>query len=544
MSNPTRKSPLAPFRHGDFRVLWSATLISNFGSLVQAVGAAWMMTQLTDSATLIALVQASNTLPIMLFALLSGALADIFDRKTLLLGAQFFMAAVSVMLAVLTWQGWMTPLLLLALTFLIGAGQAIYNPPWQASMQDLVPREDLPAAVTLNSVGFNLMRSVGPAAGGIITAGFGAATAFAVNAVSYVPLLGALMRWHPRTPPRTTSPEPFVSAVGAGLRYVALSPNLMRVLLRGALFGFSAIVIMALLPLLAKQQPQGGSLLFGLLLGCFGLGAICGALLNPMLRERLDNENVVRLAFAAFAASALVLAWTESNWAHALAMLPAGASWVLALSLFNVTVQLSTPRWVVARALALYQTSVFGGMALGSWVWGMIASAHGVETAIALAAIPLILGAILGYWLRIPEFGTLDLDPVNRFREPALGLDLRGRSGPIMVTVTYTIDQRDVPEFLRLMALRRNVRRRDGARNWALLRDLESPESWTESYHIATWDEYVRHNLRRTKADFQTYEGLHKLHRGPHPPVVHRMIERHTVPSSDNTPLMGKLELP
>ncbi len=544
MPSSVRQSPFAPFRHRDFRTLWTATLISNFGSLVQAVGAAWMMTQLTDSATLIALVQASNTLPIMIFALISGALADIFDRKTLLLAAQAFMAVVSVLLAVLTWQGWMTPVLLLSLTFLIGVGQAIYNPPWQASMQDLVPREDLPAAVSLNSVGFNLMRSVGPAAGGIITAAFGAAAAFAVNAVSYIPLLGALMRWHPQTPPPTTSPEPFVAAVGAGLRYVALSPNLMRVLLRGALFGFSAIVIMALLPLVAKEQPQGGSLLFGLLLGCFGLGAIAGALLSPSLRERFDNENIVRLAFAGFAASALVLAWTESIWLHALAMLPAGASWVLALSLFNVTVQLSTPRWVVARALALYQTAVFGGMALGSWVWGAIASTEGVDVAMAAAAMPLILGAVLGQWLRIPEFGTVDLDPVNRFQEPALRLDLRGRSGPIMVMIDYEIDQKDVPEFLRLMALRRNIRRRDGARGWALLRDLEHPERWTESYHIATWDEYVRHNLRRTKADFQTYQELHRLHRGDTPPQVHRMIERHSVSLDDDVPLLGKIEVP
>ncbi len=544
MPRSAHQSPFAPFRHRDFRTLWTATLISNFGALVQSVGAAWMMTQLTDSATLIALVQASNTLPIMIFALISGALADIFDRKTLLLAAQLFMATISVLLAVLTWQGWITPILLLSLTFLIGVGQAVYNPPWQASMQDLVPRADLPAAVSLNSVGFNLMRSVGPAAGGIITAAFGAAAAFAVNAVSYIPLLGALLRWHPQTPPRTTSPEPFVAAVGAGLRYVALSPNLMRVLIRGALFGFSAIVIMALLPLVAKEQPQGGSMLFGLLLGCFGLGAIGGALLNPRLRERLNNENVVRLAFAGFAASALMLAWTDAVWAHALAMLPAGASWVLALSLFNVTVQLSTPRWVVARALALYQTAVFGGMALGSAVWGAVASTHGVDVAMAAAAVPLILGAVLGQWLRIPEFGTLDLDPVNRFREPALRLDLRGRSGPIMVMVDYEIDQKDVPEFLRLMALRRNIRRRDGARNWALLRDLENPERWTESYHIATWDEYVRHNLRRTKADYETYQELHALHRGAQPPVVHRMIERHTVGPSDDLPLLGKLELP
>ncbi|UXU76112.1 MULTISPECIES: MFS transporter [unclassified Paracoccus (in: a-proteobacteria)] len=544
MSPPPRKSPFAPFRHADFRLLWSATLISNFGGLVQSVGAAWMMTQLTDSATLIALVQASNALPIMIFALISGALADNLDRRTLLLGAQTFMAVVSLLLAVLTWQGWMTPVLLLTLTFLIGVGQAIYNPPWQASMQDLVPREELPAAVTLNSVGFNLMRSVGPAAGGIITAIFGAAAAFAVNAVSYLPLLGALLRWHPVTPARLTTPEPFVAAVGAGLRYVALSPNLVRVLTRGALFGFSAVVVLALLPLVAKENPQGGSLLFGLLLGCFGLGAIGGAMINPRVRERFDNENVVRIAFAAFAGSALLLGLTDSTWLHALAMLPAGASWVLALSLFNVTVQLSTPRWVVARALALYQTATFGGMALGSWTWGAIASAHGVSAAITAAALPLALGAVLGHWLRIPEFGTLDLDPANRFREPPLALDLRGRSGPIMVMIDYVIDQKDVPEFLRLMAMRRNIRRRDGARNWALLRDLEAPERWTESYHIATWDEYVRHNLRRTKADFQNYQDLHRLHRGDSPPQVHRMIERHTVSLDDDVPLLGKLEVP
>lgn len=539
-----RKSAFSPLRHSDFRVLWSATLISNFGGLVQAVGAAWMMTQLTDNATLIALVQASNTLPIMLFALASGALADNFDRRTLLLGAQIFMTLVSVTLAILTWQGWMTPLLLLSLTFLIGVGQAVYNPPWQASMGDLVPREDLPAAVTLNSVGFNLMRSVGPAAGGIITAAFGAAAAFAVNAVSYAPLLGALMRWHPKTPARLTTREPFISAVGAGLRYVALSPNLMRVLVRGAWFGFAAISILALLPLVAKSHPEGGSLLFGLLLGCYGLGAISGAILNPIIRERFNNERIVEMAFLGFASAALILAFTDKTWMHALAMLPAGASWVLALSLFNVSVQLSTPRWVVARALALYQTATFGGMAIGSWIWGSIASSYGIDVALACAAVPLVLGAVLGHWFGVPEFGTQDLEPVNRFREPQLRLDLRGRSGPIMVLVDYRIDQADVPEFLRLMAKRRDIRRRDGARNWALLRDLEHPELWSESYHIATWDEYVRHNLRRTKADFESYEEMRKLHRGEEPPQVHRMIERHSVDASDDLPLMGKLELP
>ncbi|MGR3746476.1 MFS transporter [Paracoccus sp. R12_2] len=535
---------LAPFRHRDFRVLWSVTLISNFGGLVQAVGAAWLMTQLTDSATLIALVQASNTLPIMLLAIGSGALADIFDRKTLLLTAQLIMAVTSALLAVVAWQGWLTPWLLLTFTFLIGAGQALYNPPWQASMGDLVPREDLPAAVTLNSVGFNLMRSVGPAAGGLIVAAFGAAAAFVVNAVSYLPLLGALLRWRPNIAPRTAPREAFVPAMGAGLRYVALSPNLMRVILRGALFGFSAVAVLALLPLVAKSHPEGGSMLFGALLGCFGMGAIVGAVLNPRIRSRYDNENIVRLAFAGFALAAIVLGQTRLVWLQGLAMLPAGASWVLALSLFNVTVQLSTPRWVVARALALYQTATFGGMAAGSWAWGGVAGAHGLPVALTMAGVLLALGAVVGIWLKAPEFGAVDLDPVNRFQEPALRLDLRGRSGPIMVMVDYRIRGEDVPEFLRLMRLRRNIRRRDGARNWALLRDLEHPENWSESYHIATWDEYVRHNLRRTKSDAEVTVALRELHSGEGDPAVHRMIERHSVSQQDDVPLVGKIEVP
>ncbi len=411
-------------------------------------------------------------------------------------------------------------------------------------MGDLVPREDLPSAVTLNSVGFNLMRSVGPAAGGIITAAWGAAAAFTVNALSYVPLLGALYLWRPDIPKRTTAREPFGSAIQAGLRYVALSPNLVRVMIRAGLFGFSAVSILALLPLVAKSHPDGGSLLFGLLLGCYGLGAIFGAMVNPYIRERLANEIIVRISFAAFALAALVLAFTDSVWLHALAIFPAGAGWVLALSLFNVSVQLSTPRWVVARALALYQTATFGGMAAGSWVWGSIASSYGIDAALACAAVPLLLGAALGHWLSVPEFGSLNLDPINSFREPQLRVDLRGRSGPIMIMIDYEIDQNDVPQFLDLMAQRRTIRRRDGARGWALLRDLENPNHWSESYHIATWDDYVRHNMRRTKSDAKVTEQLAALHRGEGGPPVHRMIERHSVGPEDDLPLIGKLEVP
>jgi MFS family permease len=534
---PDRASPFTPFRHVAFRNLWAANLVSNFGGLVQGIGAAWAMTTLTSSPTLIALVQASSTLPITIFALVAGALADTFDRRRIMLLAQAFMALSSVGLAVVAFMGGLTPWVLLSFTFLVGLGGAMHNAPWQASMGDLVPREDLPAAVTLNAVGFNMMRSVGPAAGGLIVAAFGASAAFAVNAVSYVPLLTALARWKNEPRPRVTAPEPFIPALGAGLRYVAMSPNLLRVMVRSALFGFAAVAVLALLPLVARDLVGGGSLVFGGLLGAFGLGAIGGAMFNPRLRERLHNERIVQIAFVTFALSVLVLALSRTLWVSALAILPAGAAWVLALSLFNVSVQLSTPRWVVGRALALYQTATFGGMAAGAWIWGMLATSFGVHVALAVSSSVLLAGAAVGLFIAVPQFGTIDLDPADRFRVPALRLDLRGRSGPIMIMVDYLIEKKDVPTFLELMERRSRIRRRDGARNWALLRDLEQPEIWSESYHVATWDEYLRHNQRRTKADIEVSEKLLALHRGTEPPRVHRMIERATVSQRDDLPL-------
>ncbi|MFV0291753.1 MAG: MFS transporter [Paracoccus sp. (in: a-proteobacteria)] len=539
-----QSSTFAPFRHSAFRTLWTATLVSNFGGLIQAVSAAWLMTQLTDNATLIALVQASNTLPIMLFALASGALADIFDRRQIMMAAIMFMALMSALLAIVSWTGGITPWLLLAFTFLIGLGQALYNPPWQASMGDLVPRDDLPQAVTLNSVGFNLMRSVGPAAGGLIVAAWGAAVGFAINAFSYIPLLITMFRWHPEYPPRTIAREPFVSAVGAGLRYVALSPNLVRVLTRSSVFGLSAAALLALLPLVAKSHPEGGSLLFGTLLGCFGAGAIIGALTNTRIRARLSNEWVTRLGTAQFALAMAIIGISDSIWLQATAIFPAGMAWVVTLSLFNVTVQLSTPRWVVARALALYQTATFGGMAAGAWLWGAVAQAHGFEQALIGAALALFTASAIGLALPMPEFSQSDLSPANRFREPVLGLDLRRRSGPIMIMVDYHIAPENTEKFLSLMVRRRDIRRRDGARAWVLLRDLERPDHWSESYHIATWDDYIRHNTRRTVSDSEVTEALHCLHRDEGHPTVHRLIERHNAASHADVPLRGKIDVP
>ncbi|WP_274627664.1 MFS transporter [Arvimicrobium flavum] len=538
-----RSPTLAPFQHQNFRTLWSATLISNLGGLVQAVGAGWLMTTITDSKSMVALVQGATTLPIMLFSLASGALADNFDRRRIMLTAQVIMMLASVVLAVVAVQGLLTPWLMLGITFVIGCGTALHNPSWQASMGDMVPREDLAAAVTLNAMGFNLMRSVGPAIGGIIVATAGAAAAFILNAVSYVALIVALLRWKPAYAVSKLPRESFGRAVAAGLRYIAMSPNLLTVMLRSFLFGLAAVAILALLPLVASELLVGGALTYGSLLGSFGIGAIGGGLLNSSLRERLSNETIVRLASLGFAASCVLLAFSREVWLSHLLLLPVGACWVLALSLFNVTVQLSTPRWVVGRALSLYQTATFGGMAAGSWLWGAVADVHGASLALVGSGVVLVLAAVVGLWFRLPEFSSLNLNPLDQFREPELRLDLKARSGPIMIMVDFRIAQEDVPAFLTAMADRRRIRIRDGARQWVLLRDLENPEIWTESYHVPTWVEYVRHNQRRTHADAEVTQRLLKLHRGPESPRVHRMIERQTVPLQDDMPLKETPEI-
>lgn len=527
---PDRISTLAPFRHETFRTIWIASLASNFGGLIQAVGAAWMMTSITTSEDMVALVQASTAAPIMFFSLIAGALADNFNRRSLMITAQIFMLVVSITLTVFAYLDLLTPWLLLCFTFLLGCGVALNNPSWQASVGDMVPREVLPQAVTVNSVGFNITRSVGPAIGGAIVAAAGAAAAFAVNACSYLALIYALARWKPEKRDNSLPRETLGRALSAGLGYVAMSPNILNVLFRGLIFGLTASAILALLPIVARDLVSGGPLTYGIMLGAFGVGAIGGAIANSRLREKLSSESIVRLSFLGFAASAAVIGISSSTILTALVLLVPGACWVLALSLFNTTVQLSTPRWVVGRALSFYQTATFGGIAAGSWVWGVLSDTFGVSVSLSISSMVMLLGAAVGMRLPLPQFRDLNLDPLNRFNAPLLRLDLQPRSGPIVNMVDYIIADEDIPKFLELMSDRRRIRIRDGARQWGLMRDLEHPEIWTETYHVATWADYVRHNQRRTQADAEVWDAIRTLHKGEEGPRVHRMIERQTIP--------------
>jgi len=529
---PPEPSALSPMRYPVFRAVWLANLIANFGALIQSVGASWLMISIAKSADMVALVQASVALPVMLLSLAAGALADNRDRRLVMLGTQVFMLLVSVVLAAVAWAGAITPWLLLMFTFLIGCGSAFNSPAWQASVRDMVPRTELPGAVALNSVGFNIARSVGPAIGGAIVAAASASAAFAVNAASYLALIAVLARWRPERAPELLPREALGAAMAAGVRYVAMSPAIRRVLLRSALFGVGASGLVALMPVVAKDALSGGPLTYGLMLGAFGIGAILGAIGAARLRRTYSTEAIVRVACIAFAAAAAAAGLSTQLPTTLAGLLFAGGGWVLALATFNVAVQLAAPRWVVARALALYQMAAFGGIAAGSWIWGVVAHAEGLESALLGCGTVLVACAAFGLWKPLAQSEDLDLDPLRHWQEPETAVPVTPQTGPVVVTIEYLIRPADQMRFLAAMSERKRIRRRDGALNWRLLRDLSDPERWVERYETPTWLDYLRLNNRMTRNDAVIPESLRALHRGPEPPRVRRMIERPAAASS------------
>lgn len=517
--------PPSPLSIPIFRAFWTTTVFSNMGSTIQAVAAAWFMTSLTNSSLMVALVQASANLPIMLLALWAGAVADAWNRRRVMLAAQLFMLAVSSMLAILAWSGGLSPVALLAMTFLIGAGTAVNWPAMQVSVAEIVPGHTLPRAVALNGLGVNLARTLGPACGGAILAAFGAASAFLVNAISYIPLAVMLARWRYEEPARTLPRERIGAAMMAGMRYAALSPALRAVGLRAFIFGIAASSVSALMPLVARDLLGGGPLVFGALLGAFGLGAIGGALMNASMRQRWSSEQIIArlsLLFAIGVALAGLSAWMPLT---IIAMALCGAAWLIVLATFNVTTQLSSPRWVVARALSIYQMTTYGGVAAGSWLFGSLADRMGCGPALLVAGGMLLIVAAIGRACPLRGEG-FDMAPRADWHLPKAMDSVEMRSGPIVVTVDYHVGTEDSDAFLSLMRERSRILRRDGARNWMLQQDLANTEVWVESYRFATWYDYLLLNQRRTQADLAVQEALSALQTSGSPLIVHRRIQR------------------
>ncbi len=515
----------APLRHLAFRRIWSASLLSNLGLLIQAVGAAWAMTQMTPSADKVALVQTALMLPVMLIAMPAGAIADMYDRRIVSLISLSIALLGASALTALAWLGLMTPNSLLALCFVVGSGMALFGPAWQSSVSEQVPAAMLPAAVALNGISYNIARSFGPAIGGIVVATAGAVAAFAANAFLYIPLAVALFIWRRESAPSRLPRERLNRAIVSGVRYIANSPAIKIVLARTLVTGLIGGSISALMPLVVRDLLHGGAQTYGIMLGAFGMGAVIGALNISEVRKRLSGEAAIRACALSMGGAIAAVALSHERVLTAAALVVAGAVWMLAVALFNIGVQLSAPRWVAGRSLATFQASISGGIAIGSWGWGWLTDAAGVEAALLVSASLMLLSPLLGFWLKMPRVGARNED-AEVLADPEVQLPLTGRSGPLVVEIEYRVAQNNARAFHNVMQEVQLSRQRNGAYGWSIARDIADPELWTERYHCPTWFDYLRQRSRSTQSERALHQRAMDFHLGPDPVRVRRMLER------------------
>ncbi len=541
----SKDSIAAPLKHSTFRKIWLASLLSNLGLLIQGVGSAWAMTEMTASADMVALVQTALMLPIMLISLPAGAVADMYDRRIVSLLSLLVALAGATALAVMAFLGQTTPWMLLAFCFIVGSGMALFGPAWQASVTEQVPAETLPSAIALNGISYNIARSFGPAIGGIVVAAAGAVAAFLLNALMYIPLLIVLFLWKRRQEPSRLPPERLRRAIVSGVRYILNSPSIRIVLIRTFVTGFVGGSISALMPLVARDLLHGGPQMYGIMLGAFGMGAVLGALNIGAVRRSFSGEASVRICALVMGVSIAVVAMSRMPAVTAAALVVGGAVWMLAIALFNIGVQLSAPRWVAGRSLAIFQAAIAGGIAIGSWIWGHLADTVGVEHALLISGGLMVVSPILGLWLRMPSIGGANDTAEDLLADPEVQLQLTGRSGPVVVEIEYRVDQNDARKFHGVMQQVQLSRQRNGAYGWSLARDIADPELWTERYHCPTWLDYLRQRNRATHAERFLYKRANDYHVGPDPVRVRRMLERPfgSVRWKDDTPDRASVEV-
>jgi predicted MFS family arabinose efflux permease len=527
LKRPARADSItAPLRHSVFRRIWSAGLLSNLGLLIGGVGASWAMTQMTPSADKVALVQTAVLLPVMLIAMAAGAIADMHDRRVVGMVALAISLSGATALTVLSWLNLMTPNILLALCFVIGTGMALFGPAWQSSVSEQVPAETLPAAVALNGISFNIARSFGPAIGGIVVATAGSVAAFAANAVFYLPLLVVLFLWDRVSEPSRLPRERLNRAMISGVRYISNSPAIRIVLTRTVVTGMIGGAVSALMPLVARDLLHGNAQTYGTMLGAFGVGAVIGALNLTRIRKRMSGEAAVRACAALMACAAVTVALSNHPVLTAAALVVYGAVWMLAVTLFNIGVQLSAPRWVAGRSVAAFQASISGGIAIGSWGWGRLTDSVGVEMTLLSAAGLMLLSTLLGLWLRMPPVGARNEAASELLADPEVRLSLTGRSGPLVVEIEYRVARDNARAFHNVMLEVQRSRQRNGAYGWSIARDIADPELWTERYHCPTWTDFLHQRNRATQSERQLYLQAVNFHIGPEPVRVRRMLER------------------
>jgi len=494
-------SPWFPLRNTLFRNLWIATIVSNVGTWMQDVGAGWLMTSLSSSPSMVALVEAADSIPLMLLALPAGALADIIDRRRLLIAAQVYLLVIAGALGLLTWLEMTTPWVLLGFTFALGIGAAIVMPAWAAIVPELVPTDQMPSAIALNSIAINVSRAIGPAIAGILVAAVGAWLVFVLNALSSIGILAVLLRWRREQRKSSLPAERFLSAIRVGLRFVMHSYALQVVLIRGSAFFVFAAATWSLFPLIVRRELGRGPEIYGLLLTCIGIGAVAGAMLLPRVRAKISRDVLVAGATALYALAALALAYLQNIGLLAVAMLATGVAWISILSALQVAAQMTLPAWVRARGLAAFVVVFMGGMALGSILWGQVATWIGIPAALTTAAFGMVIAIGLTWRFKLGHHEVLDFKPSLDWAAPVLAEIPEPDRGPVMVTIEYRVQPGKRAEFVSAMHAVREMRRRNGAYFWELFHDSADTARFVECFMDESWIEHLRQHERVSVAD-------------------------------------------
>ncbi len=517
-----------------YRALWIATVASNIGTSMQNVGAAWLMTSLTPSPLTVALLQTATSLSLVLFALPGGAFADVFDRRRLLLVAQYFMLTVAAIIAILAFTGIVTPSILLTVTFLLGLGAAISMPAAMGASLELVPRSDARHAITLGGVSVNIGAAVGPTLGGFIVAASGPWFVFMLNAISFVGLIVFLHKWKRSTKLGELPPERVFGAMRAALRYIHHSPHIHGLFVRDLAFSIFGSALMALLPILTRHDLHLDSTSFGILVGCFGLGAIIsGFVVLPRLPKKLSIEWRVGGAIVIFASTMAILAYKPDFVILCLAMIAGGIAQLTIISSLNFSTYRSVPKWVGIRVLAVHILVFQAGMTGGSVLWGVLANQIGVPSTLFFASLGLLIGLVTMIRYRLLLGKDVDMTPSLHWPVPQVTADIHPDDGPVLIEIEYIIDDTKSNEFEYALQDLRNLRLRDGAINWGLFRDVANPSRYIETFVTESWAEHLRQHERITKTDKEIEDRVKIFHIGKTDPVVDHFIGT-TIPKKDN----------
>lgn len=514
----TTPAATAPLRVQRFRHMWAASVISNVGSFLQTVAASWLMLQLTGSALWVGAMVASSTLPLLFLALPAGVMADLSDRRRTLLVSQGIMAAAALTMAGVVFLGLVTPPLLFGLGLVLGTGLALGLPSFQAIMPDLVPRDLVPVAISLNSASFNVARAIGPALGGLIVEVAGPAWAFLANGLSYVGVMVALLTF--RGGDWQSDDETSLSAAMAlGLRYARFTPAMQLLLLVTSCFALTAAVVQSILPNLSESVLSGGPSLYGILLGAMGSGALLGAFTRERT-SRLLGRRLVPVGIAVFGCAGLVVGLSQVALLTGAAMAVAGVAWTQTLSTLNATTQLLSPRWVRGRVMSLYTLAFVGVLPLGSLLAGGVADLIGVPAAYVILSLGVVTLGLVALRLPLPVIGQFrPPEPAGDYQPPEHHQHVRG--GPVLVLKTWIVDDTDLPAFIAAMRVARVIRLRTGAYRWRLYRNADDPHRLTEMYLVRSWPQHLRQERRLDRDAVEVLRNAETLDRDGAPVVRH-----------------------